>query len=84
MSQNDNTNTVPSKAEAKADQAIGSAKETVGNATGNSELQSQGAGQNAQGHGKETAHDISGIFTKISHEVEGTVKGVFNALSGKK
>ncbi|KAI7888802.1 uncharacterized protein EV154DRAFT_425026 [Mucor mucedo] len=84
MSQNNNTNTVPNKAEAKADQAIGSAKETFGNAAGNSELESQGAKQNAHGHGKEEAHDIAGIFNKISHEVEGTVKGVFNAISGKK
>lgn len=75
---------MPSKAEAKTDQLMGSAKETFGSAAGNSELESHGAEQNAQGHGKEAAHDIAGIFNKISHEVEGTVKGVFNALSGKK
>jgi uncharacterized protein YjbJ (UPF0337 family) len=81
---NNNTTTeIPGKAEAKTDQAIGSAKETVGDFVGDTEMKNEGHAQNVKGHGKEAANDITGFFTKISHEVEGTFKGVFNALSGK-
>ncbi|CEP06994.1 hypothetical protein [Parasitella parasitica] len=78
---NNNTNTFPGKVEAKADQAIGSVKESVGNAVGNSELQAEGAQQNATGNAKETANNVAGFFQKVTSEVEGTFKGVYNALS---
>lgn len=77
---NSNTNDqMPGKVEAKVGQAMGSAKETMGDMTGNTEMKSEGQAQNVKGHGK----DIGAMFTKLSHEVEGTFKGVFNALSGK-
>ncbi|CAO3633691.1 unnamed protein product [Mucor fragilis] len=77
-----NTNTIPGKIEAKADQAIGSAKESVGNAVGSNDLKGQGIQQNAEGHGKKTAGNVAGFFHKTTNEVQGTFKGVLNAFSG--
>ncbi|KAK4517590.1 uncharacterized protein ATC70_000930 [Mucor velutinosus] len=77
-----NTSTIPGKVEAKADQAIGSANESVGNAAGSNNLKGQGIQQNAEEHGKETANNVAGFFHKMTNEVQGTFKGLFNAFSG--
>jgi uncharacterized protein YjbJ (UPF0337 family) len=83
MAETNNPSAIPSKLEAKTDQVIGSAKETVGDAFGNHSLKSEGTTQNAQGHGKETVNNIASFIQGIGHQVEGTIKGVHNALSGK-
>lgn len=78
-----NTNSVPTKAEAAIDQHVGAAKETIGNAVGNTEMQANGLAQKNEGHQKEAANNVAGFFNKINNEVQGTVKGLFSALSGK-
>lgn len=80
---NQNNNTVPTKAEAFVDQKLGFAKETMGNAFGNSEMQSNGVAQRNEGQEKEATNKVAGFLNKVNNEVQGTVKGIFSTLSGK-
>ncbi|MEV6520389.1 CsbD family protein [Longispora sp. NPDC051575] len=46
------------KADAIKDKVVGDAKEKIGDATDNEDLQAEGAVQNAKGHVKETVEDV--------------------------
>ena len=72
-----NINTIPGKVEVKADQVIGSAKQSVGNAVEKNGLKDEGFQQSAAGNGKETVKNIADFFQKVTNEAEGTFKGTF-------
>ncbi|KAL0081644.1 hypothetical protein J3Q64DRAFT_1730717 [Phycomyces blakesleeanus] len=72
----------PSKTDAKKDQLIGDAKDTVGTMVGNESLQAKGQAQHNEGVVQETAANISGFVQGLSDQVQGTVTGAYNALTG--
>lgn len=74
----------PSKTDAKLDQAVGNAKETVGDAVNNDKMKSEGAAQRGQGQINEATADLSGFVKGVKDKAEGALKGIQNAFGGNK
>ncbi|KAL9545318.1 hypothetical protein MBANPS3_007206 [Mucor bainieri] len=71
-------NSSPSKTEARKDQYMGDAKQTVGSAVGNDHLQAQGQAQN----NNETTANAANLVTGVVNGATGTVQGVLGGLLG--
>ncbi|KAI9266066.1 hypothetical protein BY458DRAFT_437660 [Sporodiniella umbellata] len=72
----------PSKTDGKTDQAIGSAKQAVGNVFGNEELEAKGNAQHSSGKIEETAANVQGYVQGLTDQVSGAIKGAYNSLTG--
>ncbi|KAI8365881.1 hypothetical protein EDC96DRAFT_509130 [Choanephora cucurbitarum] len=70
----------PSKTEAKKDQFVGDAKETVGSAVGNERLKSEGQTQHGNGLLQETTANLAGAVQGTLNTVTGTVNGALNGF----
>jgi len=72
----------PSKTNAGYNKAMGSAKEGLGSALGNNEMQAKGNVQNQQGHGEHKAAETKGSIQGAVDTVTGTVKDMTGAVTG--
>jgi uncharacterized protein YjbJ (UPF0337 family) len=72
----------PSKTNAQYNQAMGSVKETVGSALGNTNLQAKGHVQNKEGHAEQTAAETKGWVEGAVDSVAGAVKNTIGSLTG--
>ncbi|KAI9363313.1 hypothetical protein BD770DRAFT_381229 [Pilaira anomala] len=72
----------PSRTEAKKDQFVGSAKETVGSAVGNESLEAKGKTQNNAGAVQDIAATAQSYVEGAADQVSGAVKGAYNSLTG--
>ncbi|MGQ1797057.1 CsbD family protein [Kocuria oceani] len=61
---------IADKINAKADRAVGAAKDKVGAATDNAELQAQGLAQNAVGRAADRGQDVEGAARDIVEDQE--------------
>ena len=63
------------KSDAKKDQVVGDAKESIGDATGNPDLQSEGTAQSAQGDIKEGWENVkdkaADVLSSIKDKLDG-------------
>lgn len=59
------------KFDAAKDKAAGSAKETAGKATGDSQLEGEGKAQNLQGKMKDAADSVKEAATEAKEQVKG-------------
>lgn len=75
-------NSSPSKTEARKDQYVGDAKQTVGSAVGNDNLQTSGQAQNNNGLIQETTANAANLVTGVVNGATGTVQGVLGGLLG--
>jgi uncharacterized protein YjbJ (UPF0337 family) len=72
----------PSRTDAKKDQFVGNAKDTVGGAVGNERMQAEGQTQHGSGQVQETAANTKGYVEGMADQVAGAVKGAYNSLTG--
>lgn len=79
---NNKMNSSPSKTEARKDQYVGDAKQTVGSAVGNDHLQAKGQAQNNDGLIQETTANAANLVTGVVNGATGTVQGVLGGLLG--
>ncbi|KAJ7599791.1 hypothetical protein C8J56DRAFT_908902 [Mycena floridula] len=70
------------KAEGVTDQFVGSGKQMLGNAVGNTSLQNKGEAQNTSGHVQEETGKTQGYVAGIVDSVTGTIKNAAGALVG--
>ncbi|MEP7216856.1 MAG: CsbD family protein [Anaerolineaceae bacterium] len=65
---------VENKLKGKANQAAGAAREKVGKAVGNEELEGEGRAQNIQGDFQETMGDVQGKVADAAKKAKGALK----------
>ncbi|KAJ7589969.1 hypothetical protein C8J56DRAFT_936579 [Mycena floridula] len=70
------------KAEGVTDQFIGSGKQMLGNALGNSSLENKGQAQNTSGHAQEATGKTQGYVAGAVDTVTGIAKDVVGAVTG--
>jgi uncharacterized protein YjbJ (UPF0337 family) len=73
---------ISDKASEQYDKTVGSAKENIGDVIGDSELKAEGQTQNAAGETKGVMNSIGELAQNVSNQVQGTIQGIYNALSG--
>ncbi|KAI1314335.1 hypothetical protein EDD11_002276 [Mortierella claussenii] len=75
-------NTVTNRLSNTANSYIGGAKETLGNAIGNTDLAASGAAQKAQADAAQAAADAKTHAEGTGHKVEGRVQQTVGSLTG--
>lgn len=63
------------KAKDKAEQLVGEAKERLGHATDNEDLENSGKRDQVAGEAKETAHDLRDRAAGTAHDAEDRLRG---------
>ena len=72
------------KAEAKANQAAGSVKETVGKTIGNEQMEAEGKAKNAKGHAQEAKVDAERTAGAYVDKTVGATKETVGSAIGNK